>query len=328
MLQQTQVSTVVGYFNRFVIEFPTVQRLAGADEQRVLRAWQALGYYRRARHLHAAAKQIVLEYAGQIPRTVEQLIQLPGIGRYTAGAIASIAFGCHTPVLDGNVARVLARLLAIQEPVDRAAIRNGLWLVAQQLVSPGRPGDFNQGVMDLGAMVCVPRKPLCLSCPLKRLCLAHQTDQAHLLPIRSVKRQPKPVEYHILSIQRNGRYLFHQRPGTGLWSKMWQLPTMENPLPLACVRHLQDWAQETLGLNISLPRELSQFNHQTTHRSIRFVLWHARAQSGRLRVGVGQWRGLNQLDNLPLPNPQRKAVEIIVDSFTAGKRPSPNKSVV
>jgi len=323
MLVQTQVTTVVDYFGRFMVEFPTIKRLEAADEQQVLRAWQGLGYYRRARHLHAAAKQIVLEFSGQIPPTVEQLMQLPGIGRYTAGAIASIAFGCHTPVLDGNVARVLARLLAIQEPIDPAATRNGLWAVAGQLVSPSRPGDFNQAVMDLGAMVCVPRKPLCLSCPLKRVCVAHQTGQSHQLPARSARRQPKPVEHHILSIQRNGRYLFQQRSEAGLWSKMWQLPTMEDPLPLAHARHLQDWAREALGLNVTCPRELGAFNHRTTHLSIRFVLWHARAIAGRLRPGTGQWRNLNKLDNLPLPNPQRKAVEVITGTLTTSKITSP-----
>ena len=156
MLQQTQVVTVVPYFQRFVGAMPTVCDLASAKEQEVLRLWQGLGYYRRARNLHAAARVIVRDHGGQVPDTVEALLNLPGIGRYTAGAIASIAYGRAAPILDGNVARVFARLFLIEQPVDAPETRKTLWRLAEELVPPKRPGDFNQAVMELGALVHHP----------------------------------------------------------------------------------------------------------------------------------------------------------------------------
>ncbi|MEZ6191711.1 MAG: A/G-specific adenine glycosylase [Phycisphaerales bacterium] len=169
MLQQTQVATVIPYFNRFIEALPTVDDLAAADEQAVLRLWQGLGYYRRARNLHAAAKAIQQEHGGKVPDTIEALLKLPGVGRYTAGAIASIAYGRPAPILDGNVARVLARLFLIEQPVDAPKTRNTLWQLAEQLVPDKRAGDFNQAVMELGALVCTKVNPSCEACPLSGL---------------------------------------------------------------------------------------------------------------------------------------------------------------
>ena len=171
MLQQTQVATVIPYFDRFIGRFPTFRALADADEQDVLRLWQGLGYYSRARNLHAAAKRIVREFGGEMPRTAEALRQLPGVGRYTAGAVASIAFDCPAPIVDGNVARVLCRIDRIEsDPRTDKPTLEEIWRRAEQILPAARCGDFNSALMELGATVCTPRNPKCLICPMKKGC--------------------------------------------------------------------------------------------------------------------------------------------------------------
>ncbi len=319
MLQQTQVATVIDYFHRFIDQFPTPQALAQADPQRVLTLWQGLGYYRRARNLHAAAKQIVQHHGGQVPDTVDDLQALPGVGRYTAGAVASIAFGKPTPVLDGNVARVLARWLAIQQPIDHPKVRTGLWSLAKQLVPPKRPGDFNQALMELGALVCQPRTPQCTPCPVSNLCQANQQNLAHRLPITTPRTPPRRVTHHVVAIKRGNQYLFHQRPDTGLWSRMWQMPTAQDLPAVADPKKIQQWIANTTGLLVWRPDTSGEFVHLTTHRTIRFRLWTTQTQAGRLRRGYGQWRRLNRIEDLPMPNPQRRAIQMILPTQTPNK---------
>ncbi len=311
MLQQTQVATVIPYFTRFITACPTVQALAKADEQTVLRLWQGLGYYRRARNLHAAAQTIVNDHAGRVPDNVPDLLSLPGVGRYTAGAIASIAYDTRAPILDGNVARVLSRLCLIDSPIDATDTRKRLWSLAEALVPPGRPGDYNQAMMELGALVCAKANPSCKSCPLSKQCQALQAGRVAEVPISAKRKAPVGVDHHILAVCRRGRVLFEQRPADGLWSNMWQLPTAEDFNDAASPSSLQDWLQTRSGLTISDPTKIETFTHQTTHRTIRFHLWQSTATAGRLRPNTGIWRGVTDLDDLPLPNPQRKAVAII-----------------
>ncbi|MEX0745152.1 MAG: A/G-specific adenine glycosylase [Phycisphaeraceae bacterium] len=306
MLQQTQVATVIPYFHRFIEQFPTVHDLAAAEEQQVLRLWQGLGYYRRARHLHAAAQAIVQQHAGDVPETLDALLALPGFGRYTAGAVASIAFGRRVPILDGNVARVLARVFNIDEPIDQPATRERLWQLADQVLPRKAVGDFNQALMELGALICMPRRPQCAICPLEALCQARQSGRETTLPRRSPRKAPRAVHHVIAAIERQGRYLFEQRPARGLWSNMWQLPTHET-LGKDSAAALLAWVRETYGLTCSPAPALAPFTHQTTHRTIRFTLQPLRVTAGRLRPGRGVWRKLDSLDDLPLPNPQHKA---------------------
>ncbi len=306
MLQQTQVATVLPYFERFITAFPTVADLAAADEQRVLKLWQGLGYYRRARNLHAAAKMIVETFDGAVPATVDQLLQLPGVGRYTAGAIASIAYGVEAPILDGNVARVLARIYRIADPVDQPATRKRLWELAEQLAPGEAPGDLNQAMMELGALVCTPKGPRCMFCPASDGCGAFAAGLTDALPAASPKRKPKAVTHRVLAIERGGRFLFERRPETGLWSNMWQLPTAENGDDLA----------QRVGLTVGPAASVGVFTHQTTHRTIRFEVGHALAVAGRLRRGAGVWRRLDQLDDLPLAKPQQRAVAMLAARST------------
>ncbi len=309
MLQQTQVATVIDYFKRFVDEFSTIQALADADEQGVLRAWQGLGYYRRARNLHAAARRIVEDHAGQIPDSVDALLSLPGVGRYTAGAITSIAYGQRVPVVDGNVARVLARWHGISEAVDTTPVIKKLWQLAGHHVPKSRPGDFNQAVMELGALVCRPGVPDCGACPVARDCHAHQTGQASALPVLTKKAAPKKVTHHTLAVRHGRRYLFVQRPEKGLWSKMWELPTAERLAGRPGGDQLCAWADRQLGLRIDSPRRVSGFTHQTTHRRIDFVIWTATAKSSMNTKG--EWRALGRLNDLPLAKPQTRAIAAI-----------------
>ncbi len=312
MLQQTQVATVVEYFERFIRRCATVESLAEVEEQEVLRLWQGLGYYRRARNLWRAAKQIVDQHGGWVPDTVEELMQLPGVGRYTAGAVASIAYGKRAPLLDGNVARVLARVCGIDQPIDAGMTKTMLWGLAERLADTSRPGDVNQAVMELGALVCVPRSPGCDRCPLSGLCVAKARGEAQRLPVRQPRKEPRSVTHHVLALERDGKYLFEQRPDTGMWSGMWQMPTAQGLATSTKPGGLQRWATKQLGVRVLPPHRVGWFVHQTTHRTIRFELWATSVQSGRLRRGAGSWRRLDRLDDLPLANPQRRAVMMLM----------------
>lgn len=309
MLQQTQVATVIAYFERFVAALPTINDLAAAGEQDVLRLWQGLGYYRRARNLHAAAKQIVLRYGGQVPRELEALIALPGIGRYTAGAVASIAFGVAAPIVDGNVARVLSRWFAIDRPTDDKFVRDELWRLAGQLVPEGTDaGDFNQAMMELGATVCTPRLPKCLTCPVAGLCKANKLGLADRLPAKRSRRQPTGVAFHAVAVESGGRYLYVQRPATGLWAGMWQFPLAENIKGPATAKELRVWLEKTFSGNCGTPRRIGEFEHQTTHRTVHVTLW--RAVAGK-RSAEDQWKTLAEAAQLPTSRLQRRCEEML-----------------
>jgi A/G-specific adenine glycosylase len=312
MLQQTQVATVIPYFHRFIEAFPTVQALAGAEQHRVLSLWQGLGYYRRARNLHAAAGKIVDEYGGELPADAAALRQLPGVGDYTAGAIASIAFNQPEPILDGNVARVLSRLFGIEQPIEQPAVKRQLWARAGELVHGRHPGDFNQGLMELGALVCSKKSPKCLLCPLAGVCRAYANGQADALPVTGPRRQPQAVTHRIVAVARGNRYLFEKRPDDGLWAGMWQLPTLEGVSEAEDTQAAAGWMADRFGLTVELePKPLSTFTHQTTHRTIRFVLLHGRVIEGRLKPRTGLWRRIGQHEDLPLANPQHRALKAL-----------------
>ena len=224
MLQQTQVERVRDYFIRFVRRYPTVAALAGAREADVLRLWEGLGYYRRARQLHAAARAIVADHGGRMPRTPEELRRLPGIGRYTAGAIASIAFGARAPIVEANSRRVLARLVGHVAPVGGAAGDGPLWEVAERLVPAREPGLFNQALMDLGAGVCTPDRPLCGRCPLAEVCVAHRTGRVAEIPAAAPRRAAKIVRETAVVERRGGRVLVERRGPDEWWEGLWDFP--------------------------------------------------------------------------------------------------------
>jgi A/G-specific adenine glycosylase len=225
MLQQTQVNTVVPYYERFLGRFPTVKALAAAPLEDVLKLWEGLGYYSRARNLHAAARQVVAQHGGQIPDSFEALLALPGVGRYTAGAVASIAFGQNVPAVDGNVRRVLARAFAVREDVSRSSTQRELEALAQRLLPPEQAGVFNEALMELGATVCTPRAPDCDRCPLRDLCRAHAAGEQASLPVkRPRKRTPHYDVAAAVTVGQDGRVLVAQRNADDMLGGLWEFP--------------------------------------------------------------------------------------------------------
>ncbi len=224
MLQQTQVDRVVPYYARFLERFPTVQALAAASLSDVLSAWRGLGYYGRARNLHRAAQEVVARFDGALPASTEALHELPGFGRYTVGAVASIAFGLEAPLVDGNVARVLSRLLVIDGAPGDKAREAALWSAAGELVVGPRPGDLNQALMELGATVCVPSSPLCLLCPLQASCGALAEGRVHELPPPKKAAPKKVLELAVAVAHRGGCVLLARRAEGGLFGGLWEMP--------------------------------------------------------------------------------------------------------
>ena len=293
MLQQTQVATVVPYFQRFLAKFPTLTALSESDEQDVLRLWQGLGYYSRARNLRAAARRIVADHDGKIPDDLDSLRQLPGIGPYTAGAIASIAFGRRAAIVDGNVARVLCRLNKMERKVPAK-----LWAIAEKLVPAARPGDFNSALMELGATLCTPVNPQCSICPLKRNCLAFAAGVQHLIPHKS-KRVAQPlVRRWTYAIRNKNHYLIEQRPPTGRWAGLWQFVTLMRPNP------------KLLRFQITHPRRLGIIRHVLTHRKYILTVSTCDYLSGS--VSPRRWVTLTALDRFPLSRPQQQIAKMLV----------------
>jgi A/G-specific adenine glycosylase len=226
MLQQTRVETVIPYYQRFLARFPDVASLAGAELEEVLTAWSGLGYYRRARHLAAGAREVVLRYGGKLPSDPRELASLSGVGRYTAGAIASIAFDVQAPLVDGNVARVLARVFGIEDPVDAPRTMNKLYELAASLVPAERPGDFNQALMELGATICTPA-PRCALCPVAKQCAALASGRERELPVTLKKKISPRLELTAALCEAGGRILMAKRPVTGIFADMWEPPLVE-----------------------------------------------------------------------------------------------------
>ena len=265
MLQQTRVETVIPYFERWMARFPTLEALADASQQEVLSMWEGLGYYSRARNLHRAARIVIAEYAGQLPREAGLLRGLPGIGRYTAGAIASIAFGRDDPSLDGNIRRVLARVFDVREPARSKVGEKMLWELAAENLPPGQAGQYNQALMELGATLCTPRRPKCEQCPLVDICKAYALGVQAERPVK----MPKPgIPHHIVTaavIQRDGQVLIARRPPDGLLGGMWEFPggkVQPGEDLRACLKRE---ICEELAVEITIGMEMGVYQHAYTH---------------------------------------------------------------
>jgi len=277
MLQQTRVATVVPYFERFLATFPDVRRLANAPLDEVLSRWSGLGYYRRARLMHTAARQLRDSGANTLPDSSEALSSLSGIGQYTAAAIASIAFGQRVAVVDGNVLRVLARVTAEPEAIDTTPARRRIRMVAGGLVDPERPGTFNEALMDLGALVCTPTQPTCPTCPVRPTCEAHRQGRVDQLPVTSKRKAPSRVRLDAYVVRRQGRVLLYRRRPEGLFGGLWECP-MQPHDPDGFVRVLAG----KVGGN---PKQRQgTVRHVLTHRVLEVRIWewtaHRRASRG------------------------------------------------
>ncbi|MFT7579796.1 MAG: A/G-specific adenine glycosylase, partial [Myxococcota bacterium] len=269
MLQQTQVATVLGYFDRFMTTFPTVAALAEAPEDQVLTMWAGLGYYRRCRMLHQAAGVVADELGGVLPDTAAGLQRLPGVGRYTAAAIASIAYGEAAAVLDGNVIRVLSRLMALETLSDSTAGLKLLWDTAERLLDPLRASAHNQAMMELGALVCTPKQPRCEACPLRQDCAAHAAGTADRYPQKKPRKRATAVRGVAGFAVHKGRVLLARRPDGGLLGGLWELPggplaSARTPRRPAVANHLR----ERLGLDAAIGSHLATVEHLFTHRHL------------------------------------------------------------
>lgn len=314
MLQQTQVTTVIPYFERFMAAFPTITALAQAGPDEVMRLWKGLGYYRRAQRLQACAQAVVTNHQGELPDTYDKLLALPGLGEYTAGAVASIAFGQRVPAVDGNVCRVLARLDGIDQPIDTTPGKAAIRETATQLVQvrcSGGPGMLNESLMELGATLCTPRSPQCLLCPVAPHCSARRTGQAEALPIKGRRKDPVAVEHHVVLIRRGAKLLVRRRPDTGLWANMWEVLTLEENgmTPDA----LTDWVADDFGILLNALSETDRFTHRTTHRLITFVVWQPASLSGRLKKTSAQWMHLDDASALGMAKPMTRVLQNLDD---------------
>ena len=309
MLQQTVVATVVPYFERFLARFATVQALAGAREDEVLALWSGLGYYSRARHLHRAARLVVHELGGTLPSNEEQLRQLPGVGAYTAAAVAAIAFSQRTLPVDGNVARVLARILGERRSIDRPAVRAGLRVQGQTLVPARRPGDFAQAMMELGARCCLPHEPRCPECPVAGFCRARSEGATATIPVRAKRPAKRRIHLACVAVERQGRLLLVRRPAGTLLAGTWLLPLQELRAGEAATRAAR-LALAGLGLLLegSL-RPIGDLRHVFTHRDATASVFGAHAR-GRVDTPDARWVRADELASLPLSTFGRKMIAI------------------
>lgn len=316
MLQQTQVETVIPYYERFLARFPTVESLARAPLADVLKLWEGLGYYARARNLHAAAWQIVDGYGGQIPDTFEALLELPGVGLYTAGAVASIAFGRAVLAVDGNVRRVLSRAFEVREDVTRSATQRQLRELAADLLPRERPGLFNEALMELGAVVCTPRNPRCDECPLNEYCRARALDVVDALPVKR-KRAPTP-HYQVaaaVTTRADGRVLLAQRNTDDMLGGMWEFPGGKREdgetLPECLVREMR----EELDVTVEVGERLTVVEHAYTHFRMTLHAFRCRLLDGEPRCldcADFRWALPAEMAEFPMSVADRKVMQTLI----------------
>ena len=303
MLQQTQVATVIPYYSRWLKAFPTLSSLARAPLSQVLTLWEGLGYYRRARMLHQTARFIARKLQGRIPEKADLLEQLPGIGRYTAGAIASIAFHEKVPVLDGNVIRVLTRLFAIRSSIDKGRTLKTLWELAGSLLPDHSPGDFNQAMMELGATICHPQNPACEKCPLAKLCVSRRLGNPMTFPRKTRKEKYEKIRMFTLILESENQktFLCRQPPGHW-WHGLWTFPFWDSR------KELSDFLKQ-----ISCEAErVGKIRHSVTRYHITLDVYHSKLiRKIRPRVPwTGQWVRFEDLRRVALPSPHRKAATL------------------
>ena len=313
MLQQTQVATVIPYFKRFLQQFPTLTRLAQADEQAVLRLWEGLGYYRRARDLSRAARMLVGAGHRTIPDDPEMVRTLPGFGRYTANAVLSQAYDRRLPIVEANSQRVLCRLFGIRRNPRDGAVQKRLWQLAETLLPARSVGDFNQGLMELGALVCTPIKPNCVTCPLRRHCRAKLQDRQDEIPLRAQSPRTIKVDEVAVIVRKANRVLLVQRGAEGRWANMWEFPHHERltaePITTSACRLLV-----TLYIEADVMGEVATIRHTFTRFNVTLTCLLAEHRRGKLPANVtghSKWVRISDLRDYPLSTPQRKLAKLL-----------------
>lgn len=315
MLQQTQVDTVIPYYRRFLAAYPTVEALAAAPIDDVLKLWEGLGYYSRARNLHRAAQAVAAEHGGVFPDTVEGLLALPGIGRYTAGAIASIAYEVRAPLLDGNVIRVFSRLLDIEDDVTQTATQARLWQQAEDWLPERRIGDYNQSLMELGRLICRPRDPLCADCPIQAHCRAYANGTQNARPVK--KRKAATPHYDVtagLIRDEAGRLLISQRPFEGLLGGLWEFPGGKQEPGETLPECLQRELREELAIEVEVGELFTVVRHGFTHFKITLHAFDCRYVSGppqTLGVHAWAWVTPDELDQYSFGKADRQIIDAL-----------------
>jgi len=312
MLQQTRVDTVRDYYPRFLEAFPTVEALADAERDAVLKHWEGLGFYARARHLHEAARTVVEEHDGTVPDTMDAIRDLKGVGPYTAAAVLSIAYDKSHAVLDGNVTRVLSRVFAVEENATTTATQRALRALANDLLGSDRPGDYNQAVMELGALVCTPSTPLCDRCPLQDVCRAHAAGTETDYPVTP---ESEPVPHHDIAVGLvfdDDRLLIQRRPDEGLLGGLWEFPggkqEEDESLKAACRRELK----EELGIDVTVDDHFYTLSHAYSHFKITLHAFRCHIDDGTPAAREGQpfqWVGVDALDDYAFPRANRRLIE-------------------
>jgi A/G-specific adenine glycosylase len=318
MLQQTQVATVIPYYKRFIAVFPTVESLACAPLDDVLKLWENLGYYARARNLHRAAQVVVSNYNGKLPDSEDDLRALPGVGPYLAGALASMAFNQPVPAVDANVKRVMACIFNIDQPVEQARTQKQIQEIAESLVPKKRPGDYNQALMDLGARICIPRNPKCEQCPLSKLCQARGRGLQNTLPIKA-KAKAKPHRQAVAAVIKDnkGRYLMVRRKNKGLLGGLWKWPGGLLEHKESASTGLKRTVGGELGINIRPGKHLADVGHEFSHFRMTLSVYRASMKKGDIQaLDCSEWRWVStdQFNDLALAKADRDAARKIMDT--------------
>lgn len=303
MLQQTRVETVIPYFKRWMARFPTLAALAAASQHDVLTAWEGLGYYGRARNLHHAAQRVMNEYGGKLPADAAALRKLPGVGRYTAGAIASIAFGLDEPALDGNIRRVLARVFDVSEPARSPQGEQRLWALATEQLPPGHAGDYNQALMDLGALVCTAKLPDCPSCPLKEVCHAYALGVQEQRPVGEKKAAVPHYTVAAAVIARDEMILLAQRPHNGLLGGLWEFPGGKAVAGESLPDCLKREICEELDADITVGEAFGVYHHAYTHFRVTLYAFRCTLNAGEpqpLEAPEIRWVRPEELAGFPM----------------------------
>jgi len=314
MLQQTRVETVIPYFEKWMQLFPTVRNLAEATEQDVLNAWEGLGYYSRARNLHKAAKIVVEKYNGSLPRDLKELLGLPGIGCYTVGAIASIAFGMDEPTLDGNLRRVFARLFDVSEPADSSVGEKILWGLARENLPSGQAGDYNQALMDLGATICIPKNPRCLICPLMEICKSRASGTQEQRPVLKPKKEtPHHVHAAGAIVRRianppHKEVLLSKRPSKGLLGGMWEFPN--GRVDGEPADELKSALERGYNLRVRKGEALGIVKHAYTHFRVTVFAYRCELVSISKNKSL-KWVKLKELDDYPMGKVDRQIARML-----------------
>ncbi|MEH7304701.1 A/G-specific adenine glycosylase [Neobacillus drentensis] len=315
MLQQTRVDTVIPYFNRFIEWFPTIEDLAVAEEEKVLKAWEGLGYYSRVRNLQSAVKEVYEKYNGKVPNNPNEISGLKGVGPYTAGAILSIAYGIPEPAVDGNVMRVLSRVLSIWDDIAKPSTRKIFEKAVRELISHEDPSSFNQALMELGALICTPTSPSCLLCPVRDHCQAFEEGVQQELPIKTKKTKTRDVQLAAaILFDKEGKVLIHKRPATGLLANLWELPNVELHHPLQNDREqVVELFEHSHKIKVKFEKIIGQLQHVFSH-----LVWNINVYTGTFLSDFqesDEWKfvSLEEMKQFAFPVSSQKMLKLYLD---------------